>query len=115
MMLVLPCPPSMNHYWRTWRGRVVKSEEGREYQRKVALLAKSQLERGARPLAGLVEVEVSVYRPQRRGDLDNFLKVLLDSLKGIAFVDDSQVIRIEARRYDDAKNPRAVLSVKEAA
>ncbi len=60
---------------------------------------------------GPVSVNVRVYRPARRGDLDNCLKVLLDALKGIAFVDDSQVVHIHARRYEDKANPRAEVTV----
>ena len=35
-MLVLPFPPSMNTYWRNFRGRTVLSKAGREYKVAVA-------------------------------------------------------------------------------
>ena len=111
MIFCLPYPPTANTYWRVWRGRAVKSAEAREYQRKVKLLAKATLGRDVGPLRGPVRVEVSVYRPQRRGDLDNTLKVILDALRGIAYGDDAQVIHLVARRNDDAENPRAVVTV----
>lgn len=49
---------------------------------------------------------IRVYRPQRRGDLDNTMKAILDSLSGLLYVDDKQVIEIHAKRFDDKKNPR---------
>lgn len=36
--------------------------------------------------------------PIRRPDLDNVIKVVLDALNGIAYADDAQVVRLEARK-----------------
>lgn len=113
MILALPYPPSINHYWRVVKGRPIKSREGRAYTTKAAWLAKAAM-RGAGPMEGPVRVEVSVYRPRKSGDLDNTLKVLLDSMRGVVFVDDSQVVEIHARRNDDASNPRAIVTVEAA-
>ncbi|MDX2015578.1 MAG: RusA family crossover junction endodeoxyribonuclease [Myxococcaceae bacterium] len=107
--LVLPYPPSANNYWRSvavragpkWVARVLKSEEARSYQKAVA----AQLA-GLAPETSEVVVEFHVYRPRRIGDLDNALKVLMDALKGFAFVDDSQVVQLSAHRHDDKQNPR---------
>lgn len=108
MNFTLPYPPTANLYWRVWRGRAVKSKKAREYQRKVALLAKS---RARQPIIGPVGVHVDVYRPAKRGDLDNTLKVLLDALKGIAYADDSQVVSLHACRHEDPDSPRAEVFV----
>ena len=109
MNFTLPYPPSANRYWRVWRGRAVKSDEARAYQAAVTLMCKGG---AARPLAGQVQVSVKVYRPAKRGDLDNSLKVLLDALKGHAYLDDKQVKRIVAEQFDDAKQPRAEVTVE---
>ncbi len=37
-MLTLPYPPSINHYWRNFRGRVVISREGRAFRKNVQAL-----------------------------------------------------------------------------
>jgi crossover junction endodeoxyribonuclease RusA len=109
--LTLPVPPSANDYWKIWRGRAVVSAEARSYKQGVKLRA---LTEGLRkPLSGPVVASVAVYRKQRRGDLDNFLKVLLDALKGIAFEDDSQVSEIHASRFEDPSNPRVVVTIEE--
>lgn len=103
----LPYPPSANNYWRTTRnGRTYVTHEARDYKATVAhVLA------GSKPLVDDVSVRINLYRPAKRGDLDNCLKVLLDALKGFAFVDDKQVTHLEARRHDDKANPRAELWV----
>jgi Holliday junction resolvase RusA-like endonuclease len=85
---------------------VHKSVEARDYINHI-----QNLNRGRTPLKGEVSVQLAVYRPQRRGDLDNTLKVVLDSLRGIAYVDDSQIVQILARRYDDKERPRVELIV----
>lgn len=117
MKLTLPYPPSANAYWRVWKGRILVSAQARAYKARVGFQAAAAKARGGvspyLTLAGPVVVSVALYRPQRRGDLDNTLKVLLDALKGIAFVDDSQVVEIHARRFDDKANPRVEVTVEE--
>jgi crossover junction endodeoxyribonuclease RusA len=99
--LTLPYPPSANRYWRVFRGRVVKSDQARAYQRDAAMVFRS-----SHPATGPVMVTMNVYRPAKRGDLDNSIKVLLDALKGVAFIDDKQVKRIVAAQFDDKARPR---------
>ncbi|QQR46560.1 RusA family crossover junction endodeoxyribonuclease [Myxococcus xanthus] len=102
--LVLPFPPSTNEYWRAARGRgMVPSHKAEAYKARVARAA--TLAR-AQPLHGPVRLFVTVYRPRRVGDLDNYLKVLNDALNGLAWLDDEQVVRLEASREDDATSPR---------
>ena len=112
MKLTLPYPPSSNRYWRHVGHNVVVSKEAREYRDRVKLLGRRE---GVNPQFGPVVVHVDVFRPQRRGDLDNTLKVLLDALRDVAFVDDSQVVELHARRYDDRPNPRAIVTVEPCA
>lgn len=110
--LTLPVPPSANAYWKLdRRGFIRVSDEARAYKANVQRRA---LVEGLRNPPGCpVVVTMTVYRAQRRGDLDNFQKVLLDALKGIAFLDDSQVVEIHSRREDDKANPRVEVEVSE--
>jgi len=119
--LRLPYPPSANLYWRTRviqpRGRpafvsTYVSKEATEFKDLVALEARSK---GVRPLLGEVEVEVMLYRPQKSGDLDNRLKCLLDSLRGIAYGDDASIVKIVAERHEDKHNPRVTVRVVQRA
>lgn len=102
-MLTLPIPPSANRYWRSFNGRVVVSEEARTYKQAVFYLAHDQ---GCEKIDGGVSLRIVVYRGRKAGDLDNYIKVLLDALKGILYEDDDQVIEIHAIRRDDKSNPR---------
>jgi crossover junction endodeoxyribonuclease RusA len=106
----LPYPPSANRYWRNYNGRMVVSAEATAYKWAVREITD---EIAPRCLTGKIVVHVLVYRPQKRGDLDNTLKILFDSLSGIAYEDDSQIIAIHAYRHDDKKKPRVVVTVEE--
>ena len=99
----LPYPPSTNRYWRNYRGRMVKSDEARQYQQLAWLLAKQAV---PEPLGGPVALSLRFYRPQRRGDLDNRIKIVLDALQGALFANDSQVTEIHAYQDDDKQRPR---------
>jgi crossover junction endodeoxyribonuclease RusA len=96
--LELPLPPSMNTYWRNFRGRTVLSAGGREYkiaiQKYVAThnLPKFGQER--------LRATITIFpRDKRAIDLDNRLKALFDSLQDAGlFDDDSQFDRIYINR-----------------
>lgn len=109
MTIVLPLPPSANRYWRNFRGRMVVSAEARAYKEQAAWLAKAG---GAQLLDGALCLSVDIFRQRKAGDLDNKLKVILDSLQGVFYANDSQIVEIHARLFDDKKNPRAVVSVE---
>jgi len=110
MNLTLPYPPSLNRMYRTFRGRVLISAEGRDYKKMVADLC---MVSRVKPITGPITISVDAYRPQKRGDLDNLFKGLLDSLNGNCFLDDSQIVEIRARRFDDKTNPRVEVEIKE--
>lgn len=105
----LPIPPSANRYWRMFKNHMVVSSEAKAYKEEVFYTLTNKMQ----PLRGNVAVNFTVYRRQKSGDLDNFTKVLLDSLKGIAFTDDDQVVEIHAFRDDDRSNPRVEFLVYE--
>lgn len=94
-----------------WRNRIVVSDEARAYKSGAKLRALTQ---GMRPLLGPVYVSLTVYRAERRGDLDNKIKVALDALQGVGYTNDSQVTELHARLEDDPSNPRLVVWVESA-
>lgn len=108
----LPYPPSVNHYWRMWRGRMVVSREGRRFRERVAATLAAL---GARPLEGPLAVEIELYPPdRRRRDLDNCLKSILDALEeGNAYHDDSQVVCLNATKCDPVRGGRLIVRVSE--
>ena len=93
----LPYPPSVNHYWRRVGTRTLISRGGRAFRQAVCAILAAD---GVRPLAGPLAVQVMVYPPDnRRRDIDNVQKALLDALAhGGAYHDDSQIARLTVER-----------------
>lgn len=90
-MIVMPWPPTVNHYWRNVGGKVLISAQGRQYREAVAEIALVDL--WPQFPTERVKVTIEAWMPdRRRRDLDNILKSLLDSLTyaGV-WDDDSQV------------------------
>lgn len=110
LLLTLPYPPSTNHlYVRTRAGRVSLSARAHAYR---ATAQQAATQHGHHtPYETTVAVFIDVYRPRRTGDLDNTLKAICDSLNGIAWIDDSQVVQITANRYDDPAAPRVTIAI----
>jgi crossover junction endodeoxyribonuclease RusA len=95
--IVIPFPPSVNTYYRTFQGRMIISAAGRAYRQ--AVISKAQTDE---PLLGRLSVEVEVFPPdRRRRDLDNVCKAALDSLQhaGI-YQDDSQIDQLLLKRRE---------------
>ena len=90
--MTLPWPPSVNNYWRTFRGRMIISKAGREYRTAVA----EQVVMQSMPKFGecSIKLVIEAYRPDnRRRDLDNLFKAVLDSMCSAGvFDDDSQIV-----------------------
>jgi len=68
--------------------------------------------KGKAHFEGPVLVRLRFYRETHRTvDLDNLVKAVLDGLNGVAYDDDSQVVRIEAELLYDHANPRVELEI----
>lgn len=49
-------------------------------------------------------------KPTRRPDLDNYIKLALDALNGIAWLDDSQIVQLNAvKRYSDTPSTEIIV------
>ncbi len=102
IFLTLPFPPSVNHlYMRLGNGRVIKTEQARTFSEEVALRG-----RLVTPIKGAVRLDIWLYRPARRGDIDNYSKALLDALQGVVYANDKQVVEMHIYLDHDPKNPR---------
>lgn len=97
--LTLPFPPTQNHlYKHTRAGHHYLTEKGRVYYAQVNHLVLAQ-EIAFGDLEKL-DVSILVHAPDnRRRDLDNMLKAILDSLtKACLWADDSQIDRLSITR-----------------
>jgi crossover junction endodeoxyribonuclease RusA len=114
LKLTLPEPPSANRWWRKFRNRMVLSAEARAYK---TLVWGYVMEHRGRPAGecGSVAVSIDWYRGRKAGDLDKRIGVLLDALQGLAYDNDSQVVELTARRFDDKQNPRVEVTIREVA
>jgi crossover junction endodeoxyribonuclease RusA len=101
MRATLPCPPSVNAYKhyscsvdKEHPLDVVLTKATRRFKHDAGWQAKAQ---GVRMHDGEVRVRIDVYRhldgkgKRRPLDSDNVLKVLFDSLEGIAWENDRQI------------------------
>lgn len=130
--VTLPPPVSANVYWRT---RVVKnmamtyvSKEAKDF--KAAVLQLLRAAGVTEPFPGRVAVSMQLYphrpldwkaRQKKLGaawddgvrsiDLDNSIKVTLDAMKGVAFVDDVWVRQIAAERMEPDGEARVVVTI----
>jgi crossover junction endodeoxyribonuclease RusA len=111
-MITLPWPPSINHYWRNFRGRTVISREGRTFRTNVcALLAGG----GPRkpPAGGRIALAMDALPPdRRRRDLDNIQKPVLDALQHAGvYLDDSQIDLLITRRCERTENGKLEIEI----
>jgi crossover junction endodeoxyribonuclease RusA len=111
--ITLPYPPSVNGYWRSFRGRQIISKRGREYREQVVAAVLSNVNR--RKFEGRLEVVAELWVPdRRRRDIDNALKALLDSATHAGlWNDDSQIDDLRVIRVGYTPGGLVVLRIKE--
>lgn len=109
VLVTLPYPPSVNHmYTHTSRG-VYMSDAGKAFKWEAASCV--SLDVDPFPLPTQLAVTMRIYRPRKAGDIDNRVKIILDSMNGRLWIDDSQISELHVYRYDDKANPRIELEV----
>lgn len=57
--------------------------------------------------------EYNINRPDKKPDIDNVLKVVLDALNGVAYEDDKQVVEVRCRKYYSNSTGFLKISVRE--
>lgn len=110
---ILPQPPSVNHYTKA-------SRHGGRYLPKSVVAFKQEVRRIVAvhapqpPSVGrLVAKVIFNFKDNRRRDLDNYLKVTLDSLQGIIFADDSQIDVLFVKRGNKVVGGQVMVTVWE--
>lgn len=117
--LALPYGISANRYWRTVvngkRAMMVPTTEAKAFKARVQRIA---LAAGLRtPITGWVALDMTLHPPEPKDaadrvrrlgpswhmgcrciDVDNAIKVTVDALQGVAYVNDSQVVGLTIRR-----------------
>jgi crossover junction endodeoxyribonuclease RusA len=110
LVITLPPAPSVNSYYRVYRGRSILSKVGRQYQKDVLRILD-----GCPKIAGRLSMEIVFYPKDRRiSDLDNRLKSLIDGMThGGVYDDDSQIDDLRIMRREVQKPGRMVITINE--
>lgn len=98
-------------------GHAYQPAQNREVRQMIQAAARSAM-KNQTPMTGEVSAVVQIYRRRKVtaknfGDVDNFLKAVLDALNGICYSDDSQVVRCVVEKFCDKDNPRALVELRE--
>lgn len=98
--MTLPFPPSINGYWRTFRGRQIISKRGREYRR----LVLSQIAHNPnKRLKNNLEVTMVLFPPDRRKrDIDNYTKAVFDAITHAGVWEDDSQVKLLILKMDEA-------------
>lgn len=106
----LPYPPTVNTYWRNYKGKMIISERGRKYARDVAWLVRGKKFKGVK-----CGIFIRTFMPDsRERDLDNILKALLDSLvKAGVLVDDSIIDDLHVVRHNKVNGGKVLVYIWE--
>ena len=124
IVIALPFPPTVNHYWKFVRNRtnigVYISEKGMLYRDEVLFLTINHKNENKWELARSyfggerIAVSIAVYPPdKRRRDLDNILKCVLDSMaKAKIYEDDYQIDNLYVERKEVCKDGKLIVTVR---
>lgn len=110
--IALPYPPSVNHYWRhTKAGTHYISKEGKAFREQVYRICRVVNAR----FLDKVAIQIAVFPPDnRRRDIDNILKALLDGLvHGKLIEDDSLIMQLHIEKFEPRKDGLVVVKIKE--
>lgn len=108
--LILPVPPSINHCYRSYRGRVIKSKKYSNWQECCMLLAGKH-----ECIEGQVSIAITVnpghgWNPRR--DIDNCIKPIIDFIKNINIIpdDNCKIVRQVSIKISDINPNKKVNS-----
>lgn len=110
--LLLPYPPSVNHYWRHVGHKTLISRGGRLF-RSAVVAAIQPLRITA--LSGPLDVSIRLHPPdRRRRDVDNTLKPLLDAMQHAGvYGDDSQIKRLTVEMFECVSDGSVIVFIEE--
>ena len=115
---IAPVPASRPRVskWGTYYGKTYSA-----FRKEAAKVIDAELKND--PLEGGLEVSLWFFckkpkttrREEPRGDVDNYIKAILDSCNGKVWVDDDQILRLNAqKRWADERGPRIELVISPA-
>jgi crossover junction endodeoxyribonuclease RusA len=100
--LLLPDPPSVNHYWGVSGKQRFIGKKGKEFRLAVA---EACIDAQVQTIYGRLSVHVALWPPDKRTrDIDNILKPLLDAMEHAGvYENDSQIDELHIIRRPPIK------------
>lgn len=90
--------------------RLYMTHEGKAIKKTYSAQAQAQWD--IPPVSAPIALEANFYfQTNGKKDLDNHLKLLLDSLIGIVYEDDSQIVQLTLTKQVDKNDPRIEVTV----
>ena len=87
------------------------ARKGKQVKEQYQLEARDQHKK--RPTSLGVEMEITLFfKDNRKRDVDNYNKLVLDSLEGIVYQDDSQIQKLTITKNYSKENPRIEVEIK---
>ena len=107
-LLTKPIPVNQKYF--VVRGKMLLSTKYRDTKEAMEWEVKSQWK--GEPLADAVTLNIMFYYgDSRKRDIDAYLKILLDSMSGIVYEDDSQIIEMHIFKEIDKSNPKTIIQI----
>lgn len=109
-------PQSTQHIYKmTCKGKfatMYMSKEGKDLKESYQWQIKSQYK--GKPKTGDLDLRVELFfGDDRKRDIDNYNKILLDSMSGLVYQDDSQIQSLLIIKNKDKKNPRIEIIIND--
>lgn len=121
LKFILPIAPQVKERPRFGRtGSVYTPSKTARFQITVASLARC-LMKGKKPYSGAIKLSVRFFfvapkKPSRtypsKGDTTNFVKALEDACNGIVWVDDVQIVKVDAEKLFDMNGGESRIEVQ---
>lgn len=103
-------PLPVNQRTMIVRGHQTSSRKWKDTKYALALETRSQV--NFSPLTGTLAINLLFYfGDKRKRDVDAYIKIILDSMEGIVYENDSQVTELHCFKEIDIKNPRTVIQI----
>lgn len=103
-------PIPVNQRTMIVNGHQTSSKKWKDTKSALALETRTQAK--FTPMTGTLAVNLMFYfGDKRKRDIDAYIKIILDSMEGIVYENDSQVTELHCFKDIDIKNPRTVIQI----
>jgi crossover junction endodeoxyribonuclease RusA len=110
IMMTLPWPPSVNHYWLQRGTARFIGPKGKAFR---VAVAEECAALGVTAIEGRIAMHVALWPPdKRRRDVDNLLKALLDACEHAGcYADDNQIDELHIVRHEVRRGGQCVVVI----